>query len=62
MNHEEILFKYLGTRARRFVQQVEGEWNYYASPYTNARAGCLRRDEIRWRLTRLAYRRYERTI
>lgn len=62
LTHDEILFKFLGTRARRFVQRVQSEWAYYRSPMIQAREGCLVRDEIRSRLTRLAYHRYEKTL
>ena len=59
MNDLEILHKYLGQRARRFVLEVRQEWlRYTYSAYRIASKGCIRRDNIRLRLERLADYRY----
>lgn len=62
MSDNEILFKFLGSRARRFVERVRSEWALYLHPWAQARPGCIRRDAVRFRLERLAYYRYSKTI
>lgn len=63
LTDEEILFRFLGTRARRFVRSVRDEWAYYSGhPMSKARSGCLKRDAIRVRLEKLAYFRYPKTV
>lgn len=57
MRHAEILYKFLGQRARRFVQRVEDENSYYCNQHAECQPGYFRRDQIRVRLTNIAYRR-----
>lgn len=58
MTHTQILFRYLSPRACRLVRQIEFEWHMYTRPSHKAEAGCLKRDELRVRLTNLAYDRF----
>ena len=62
MTHTEILFRFLKPRACRLVRQVEFEWHMYTNPSHKAETGCLKRDELRNRLTNLAYARYAETL
>lgn len=62
LEDHEIIFKYLGQRARRFVEKVRKEWDSYNNASTKAVAGCLHRDEVRYRLERLAYYRYGKNL
>jgi len=62
MTYTEIIYQFLGQRARRFVEAVDVEWlRYTLNPYTHGLTGCLRRDAKRVRLVRLAYHRYSRS-
>ena len=62
MSHMEILFRYLTPRACRFVRQVEFEWHTYLNPSRKGLTGFLKRDELRNKLTNLAYSRYILTL
>ena len=60
ITHRQVINTYLSSRAASFVRDVEREWDCYAAYiYKHALDGCLRRDQIRARLTRLAYRRQQ---
>lgn len=63
ITHRQVITTFLSTRAAEFVKDVEREWTNYATyAVKHALDGCLRRDEVRARLTRLAYHRQQRGV
>ena len=63
LTYNEVIFYHLGNRARRFVERVNAEWDYYTHhAYAQANTGCLGRAALRFALEKLAYSRYARTL
>jgi hypothetical protein len=61
MEDNDILFRFLSPKACRFVRKARREWMFYLRGY-KAQEGCLKRDAIRFRLEKLAYARYAKTL
>ena len=58
----DIIRRFLGWKAKRFVRRVRTEWHLYLNPRTEGQAGFLQRDALRFALEKLAYSRYARTL
>ena len=64
LEDDDIISRFLGWRAKRFVRQARAEWaSYMRHPYWYSHEpGMLHRDAVRFRLESLAYRRYAITL